>query len=97
MYTPFAWGRLRAEAWQQFENHYANKVKPVRQGMKGLRQRRLWRGTKVSDEVISWSMWESLEDLRSYETSEARRDLAREAELPALGAFSILLRTEPVN
>ena len=80
MYVLVAWGRLRAGAWQGFERHYADKVKPMTQGMAGLQERQLWRGAERSDEVIAWSVWDSLENLRAYEVSEVRRDLAQEVE-----------------
>ena len=48
--------------------------------MKGLQDRQLWHGTEGTDEAVAWSVWDSLEDLRAYEVSEARRDLAQEVE-----------------
>ena len=69
MYVLMAWGRLKAESWRQFEKHYADKVKPMTQAMKGLQERQLWLGK-----------WDSLDELRNYEVSEARRDLAQEVE-----------------
>ena len=80
MYVLFAWGRLRAGAWTRYEHLYSEKIKPLTEGMKGLQDRQLRRGAIESDEVVAWSVWDSLENLRSYEVSEARRDLAQEAE-----------------
>jgi heme-degrading monooxygenase HmoA len=80
MYVLMAWGVLRAGAWQEFEQHYVDKTKPMTQGMKGLQERQLWLGTSGNDEVVAWSVWDSLGDLRAYEFSEARRDLAQEVE-----------------
>ena len=80
MYVLMAWGRLRTGSSHQFEKHYADKVKPMTRDLKGLQERQLWRGTEGSDEVVAWSVWDSLEDLRAYEVSEARRDLAQEVE-----------------
>ena len=80
MYVLFAWGRLKAGSWQQFEKHYDEKLRPLTERMPGLSERQLWRGAEEKDEVVSWSIWDSLQDLRNYEVSEARRDLAQEAE-----------------
>ena len=76
----FAWGRLRADTWDQFEAHYNEKVKPLTSAMPGLQERQLWRSAVGGEEVVAWSVWDSLENLRNYEVSDARRDLAQEAE-----------------
>ncbi len=80
MYILMAWGNIKSGAWDQFEKHYQEKVAPLTKGMKGLIARQLWRGTTDSQEAVSWSVWDTLQDLRNYETSEMRRDLAQEAE-----------------
>ena len=80
MYVIMAWGTIKPGLWDKFERHYSEKVVQLTMGMKGLRERRLWRGTSDPQEAVSWTLWDSLQDLRNYETSEARRDLAQEAE-----------------
>jgi len=47
---------------------------------KGLRQRQLLRGTEDPDEAVSLSIWDSLNDMRSYETGEVRQSMARQVE-----------------
>lgn len=80
MFVMMAWGTVRAGAWEQFENYYREKVAPQTGEMPGLRGRQLWRGTDDPHESVSWSLWDSLQALRDYETSEARRALAQEAD-----------------
>ena len=79
MFVMMAWGTVRTGAWGQFRKHYVEKVAPQTGEMKGLKERQLWRGATDSQESVSWSLWDSLQALRDYETSEARRDLAQEA------------------
>ncbi|MEK7807402.1 MAG: antibiotic biosynthesis monooxygenase [Chloroflexota bacterium] len=80
MFIQVAWGRLKAGAYGQFERHYRERLVPLTRTMKGFRERQLWRGAADAEEVISWSVWDSLADLRTYETSGTRRELAQEAE-----------------
>ena len=46
----------------------------------GLQECQLLRSTEDSDEGISVSIWDSLENLRTYETGEFRQNVAREVE-----------------
>ena len=80
MYVQLAWGRARPGAWDNLRNFYIDKVIPFTMGMPGLQERQLWRGASDPDEMGFWSVWGSLQELRNYETSEARRQLAGEAE-----------------
>ena len=81
MYVQLAWGRARPGAWDELRNFYIDKVIPFTMGMPGLQERQLWRGASDPDEMGFWSVWaSSLQELRDYETSDARRQLAGEAE-----------------
>jgi len=80
MYVQLAWGRARPGAWDDLREFYVSKVIPFTMGMPGLQERQLWRGTSDPDEMGFWSVWSSLQELRGYETSDARRQLAHEAE-----------------
>ncbi len=80
MYVQMAWGRARSGAWEDLRKFYVEKVIPFTAGMPGLKGRQLWRGTSDPDEMAFWSEWESLGELRDYETSQTRRELAGEAE-----------------
>ncbi len=80
MYVQMAWGRARSGAWDDLRKFYVEKVIPFTAGMPGLKGRQLWRGTSDPDEMAFWSEWESLRELRNYETSQTRRDLAGDAE-----------------
>ena len=80
MYVQMAWGRARSGAWDDLRKFYIEKVIPFSIGMPGMKGRQLWRGTSDPDEMAFWSEWESLRELREYETSQTRRDLAADAE-----------------
>ena len=80
MYVQMAWGRARSGAWEDLRKFYVEKVIPFTVGMPGLKGRQLWRGTSDPDEMAFWSEWESLQELRDYETSQTRRELAGDAE-----------------
>ena len=80
MYVQMAWGRARSGAWDDLRQFYVEKVIPFTMGMPGLKERQLWRGTSDPDEMAFWSVWESLAELRNYETSRTRRELAGDAE-----------------
>ena len=80
MYVQTAWGRARPGTWNALRQLYVDKVIPLTMGMPGLQERQLWRGASDPDEMMFWSVWETLRDLRNYETSDARRELAQEAE-----------------
>ena len=80
MYVQMAWGRARSGAWEDLRKFYVEKVIPFTMGMPGLKGRLLWRGTSDPDEMAFWSEWESLRELRNYETSQTRRELAGDAE-----------------
>ena len=80
MYVQMAWGRARSGAWEDLRKFYVEKVIPFTMGMPGLKGRQLWRGTSDPDEMAFWSEWESLRELRNYETSQTRRELAGDAE-----------------
>lgn len=80
MYVLMAWGRVNAGAWEGLEEHYNRSVKTVTQAMKGFRERQLWRGMEDPQESVFYSVWDSLQELRDYETSPVRRDLAQRAE-----------------
>lgn len=80
MYVQMAWGRARPGAWDDLRQFYVAKVIPFTMGMPGLTERQLWRGAADPDEMAFWSVWESLRELRDYETSQTRRELAADAE-----------------
>ena len=80
MYVQMAWGRARSGAWDDLKKFYVEKVIPFTSGMPGLKGRQLWRGTSDPDEMAFWSEWGSLRELREYEVSRTRRELAADAE-----------------
>ena len=80
MYMRMSWGSLRPGSWDDYRRYYLDRVVPSTKAISGLRQRQLLRSTENSDEGISLSTWESLDDLMAYERSESRRGLLREVE-----------------
>ncbi len=80
MYVQLAWGRTRPGDWDKLREFYVKRLIPFTAGMPGLQERQLWRGTSDPDEMGFWSVWASLQELRNYETSDARRQLANDAE-----------------
>ncbi|MDA0734499.1 MAG: antibiotic biosynthesis monooxygenase [Chloroflexi bacterium] len=79
MYIRMVWGKLRPGSWEEYERHYHEKLAGHRD-IDGLQERQLLRSTEDSDEGISVSIWDSLENLRSYEMGEFRQNAAREVE-----------------
>ena len=80
MYLRIAWGKLRPGTWEEYERHYCERVIPSDKDIEGLRERRLLRCAQNPDEGISFSVWDTLEDLVCYERSEARQAFAKEVE-----------------
>ncbi len=80
MYLRIVWGKLRPDSWDEFEDHYYERVAPSNEHFTGMRDHRLLRCSEDPDEGISFSIWDSLEDLANYESSETRRTLAKEVE-----------------
>ena len=80
MFIRMVWGKLRPGSWEEYERHYHERLASSAGNIKGLKERQLLRGTEDPDEGISVSIWETLDDLRAYETGEFRQNVAREME-----------------
>lgn len=80
MFIRMVWGKLRPGTWEEYERHYHERLAGNSGDIKGLKERQLLRGTEDPDEGISVSIWETLDDLRAYETGEFRQNVAREME-----------------
>ena len=80
MFVRMVWGQLRPGSWADYERHYHENVVNPPSPIKGLRERQLLRSTEDPDEGVSVSIWDTLEDLRSYETGEFRQKIAQEVE-----------------
>ena len=80
IYVLAAFGRVNSLAWEGLEKHYNQSVFPLTQGMKGLRERQLWRGLEHPRESVFWSLWDSRQEMLDYESSPLRRELAKETE-----------------
>ncbi len=80
MYTRMSWGTIRSGYWDEYRAYYNERVAASTSEVKGLRQRQLLRSTENTDEGISLSLWDSLEDMTDYERSETRKSLLQEAD-----------------
>lgn len=80
MFVRMVWGKLRPGSWDDYERHYHENVSKSPSPIKGLRERQLLRSTEDPDEGVSLSIWDTLEDLRSYETGEFRQKIAQDVE-----------------
>ena len=79
MYIRMVCGKLRPGTWEEYEHHYHERLAGGAH-VKGLQERQLLRSTEDTDERISVSIWDTLEDMRKYETGEFRQNVAREVE-----------------
>ena len=80
MYVRMVWGKLRPGTWEQYEEHYRQRMSSQPGTVQGLRERQLLRNSEDPDEGISLSIWDSLDDLLAYERSPLRGRLAQEVE-----------------
>jgi heme-degrading monooxygenase HmoA len=79
MFIRMVWGKLRPGSWEEYERHYHERL-ATGANIKGLKERQLLRSTEDPDEGVSVSIWETLDDMRHYETSQFRQNVAREVE-----------------
>ena len=79
MFIRMVWGKLRPGSWEEYERHYRERL-TTGASIKGLKERQLLRSTEDPDEGVSVSIWETLDDMRNYETSQFRQNVAREVE-----------------
>jgi heme-degrading monooxygenase HmoA len=70
MFMRIVWGRLRKGEWDHYEEAYRSVLRPGSQNIRGLRGRWLVRDTLDRDAGYSVSLWESMEAIDRYETSE---------------------------
>ncbi len=80
MFIRMVWGKLRPGSWEEYERHYHERLAGSTGNIQGLKERQLLRSTEDPDEGISVSIWDTLDDLRAYETGEFRQGVAREVE-----------------
>lgn len=79
MFIRMVWGKLRPGSWEEYERHYHERL-TTGTHIKGLMERQLLRSTEDPDEGVSVSIWETLDDMRNYETGDFRQNVAREVE-----------------
>lgn len=81
MIMRITWGKLKPGTWQEFEQAYDANV--AGKDVKGLRGRWLAQDANDPDGGFSVSLWETLEDMQTYEQS----DFYRQQISPALQPF----------
>ena len=69
MYIRMSWGSIRSGYWDDYRAYYNERVATSTTDVKGLQQRQLLRSTENTDEGISMSLWDSMEDMTAYERS----------------------------
>lgn len=80
MYLRLVSTKLRPGHWDDFERYYRDRYVPGTGDTKGLQTRQLLRSTEDPDEGMSMSLWDSLEDMLSYERSSVRLELVQALE-----------------
>ncbi len=70
MWVRLAWGRLQPGGWDEYERVYREEVIPASQAVPGLLARELLRSTDNPDTGISFSSWNSLDEILAYEQSD---------------------------
>ncbi|WP_281689149.1 antibiotic biosynthesis monooxygenase family protein [Pseudonocardia thermophila] len=79
-YARVAWGRLKPDAWAEYEDLFTRLVVRRTADLPGLQRRLLLRSVDEPDEGISVSLWDDRDAVRSYRTG----DLYRSELMPAL-------------
>jgi heme-degrading monooxygenase HmoA len=70
MYMRLTFGKVKAGLWDEFEGAYKQYVEGAA-ATQGLRTRWLVRSTSDRDTYFTLSLWETLEDMESYERSDS--------------------------
>lgn len=80
MYVRIFWGKIRPGMWSEYEEHYNSVIQSVGERMEGFLGRQLLRSAEDSDEGISMTFWDSLEDLERYDKDPERQQLRGAAD-----------------
>jgi heme-degrading monooxygenase HmoA len=83
MIMRITWGKLRSGTWSEFEQAYKDTV--VGKEVKGLQGRWLAQDVSDPDGGFAVSLWETLEDMQTYEQS----DFYQQEALPALQPYFV--------
>jgi heme-degrading monooxygenase HmoA len=81
MIMRITWGKLYAGTWDEFERVYKETL--AGKDIQGLKGRWLAQDVNDPDGGFAVSLWETQEDMRAYEESNAYRDMY----LPTLKPF----------
>jgi heme-degrading monooxygenase HmoA len=75
MMMRISWGRVRQGSWDDYQQAYERVMAGEAGRLKGLRGRWLARDTADTDAGYTMSLWDSEEDYRAYEQSDAYREI----------------------
>jgi heme-degrading monooxygenase HmoA len=70
MIMRITWGRIHPGKWNEYEQTYNATVIAKSKDIKGLRGRWLAQDMTDKDTGYAVSLWDSIEDMQAYETSE---------------------------
>ncbi len=87
MFARVAWGKVKPGTWDEYERIYRDEIVPATRDIKGLHLRELLRGTDDPEEGISLTLWETREELDSYERSSLHQELVDRARAFYVGEF----------
>ncbi len=80
MYLRMVWGRLKPDSWEGYERFFRERTIPQTRNFPGLQGRLLLRGVDGEEEGVSLTVWDTRENLESYENSDLRKSLAQEIQ-----------------
>jgi len=92
MIARVAWGKVRPGTWQDYERVYHDAILPDTRNLRGLVFRELLQAADDPNEGISLTLWESRDDLDTYEQSEVYQRPVDRAGVPCLGVPGQALR-----
>ena len=87
MIARVAWGKVKPGTWEQYEQLYRDEILPKSREVKGLHFRELLQGADDPNEGISFTLWESREDLDAYEASSLYESLVDRARAFYVGEY----------
>ena len=74
MVIRITWGKLRADAWGDFERTYRNVITKGK-NVKGLRGRWLAQDSGDKDTGFAVSLWDNLSDMQTYEQGALYKEI----------------------
>jgi heme-degrading monooxygenase HmoA len=88
MIMRITWGKVQPGQWEAFERAYRANVVAKGSNIKGLQGRWLVRETADRDAGYSVSLWNSPEDMQTYEQSDLYRQIVSPLQPFFIGDFT---------